>query len=104
MNFRKYFLSVTGILAFLILINPLFAQVEEPVTWSFSTEEIDDQHVNLVIEAQIEDHWHLYGQYFGFGGPMPLYFEFDASDNYEIIDSVIEKPEPIVEFDDVFEV
>jgi len=104
MNFRKYFLSVTGILAFLILINPLFAQVEEPVTWSFSTEEIDDQHVNLVIEAQIEDHWHLYGQYFGFGGQMPLYFEFDASDNYEIIDSVIEKPEPIVEFDDVFEV
>ncbi len=94
----------TGILAFILLLNPVFAQVDEPVQWSFSTEQLDDDHVNLIIKAQIEDQWHLYGQYFAFGGPMPLYFDFNLDENYEIIDSVIESPTPITEFDDVFEV
>jgi hypothetical protein len=87
-----------------MFLNPVFAQVEEPVKWSLSTEKLDENHVNLIINAQIEDHWHLYGQYFGFGGPMPLYFEFNPDEKFELIDSVVETPNPIVEFDDVFEV
>ncbi|MDD2386636.1 MAG: cytochrome c biogenesis protein CcdA [Bacteroidales bacterium] len=104
MKFKQKLLMFTGILSFILLLNPVFAQVDEPVKWSFSTEQLDNDHVNLIIKAQIEDHWHLYGQYFGFGGPMPLYFDFNLDQNYEIIDSVIESPVPITEFDDVFEV
>ena len=104
MKFKQKLLMFTGILSFILLLNPVFAQVDEPVKWSFSTEQLDNDHVNLIIKAQIEDHWHLYGQYFGFGGPMPLYFDFNLDQNYEIIDSVIESPVPITEFDNVFEV
>ncbi|MDD4149723.1 MAG: cytochrome c biogenesis protein CcdA [Bacteroidales bacterium] len=104
MKFKQKILVFTGILSFILFLNPIFAQDNEPVKWSFSTEKLDDEYVNLVVKAQIKDHWHLYGQYFGFGGPMPLYFDFNLSDDYKIIDSVIESPAPIIEFDDVFEV
>ena len=59
--------------------------------------------MNLIFEAQIEDKWHLYSQYMDFGGPMPLYFSFEELDNYQIIDSVTESPEPHAEYDDVYE-
>ncbi|MDD2634006.1 MAG: cytochrome c biogenesis protein CcdA [Bacteroidales bacterium] len=104
MKIKQKLLMYLGILSFVLLLNPVFAQVDEPVNWSFSTEQIDNEHINLIMKAQIEDNWHLYGQYFGFGGPMPLFFEFDINENYEIIDSVIENPVPITEFDEVFEV
>ncbi len=99
---KKYFLALLAGIIMMLGANSISAQVEEPVTWTFSTEEIDNDYVNLVIEAQIEDHWHLYGEYFELGGPMPMYFEFELGDNFEIIDSVVESPDPIVEFDDVF--
>jgi thiol:disulfide interchange protein DsbD len=102
MIFKKYFLALLAGIIMMLGANSIFAQVEEPVTWTFFTEKIDNDYVNLVIEAQIEDHWHLYGEYFELGGPMPLYFEFELGDNFEIIDSVVESPDPIVEFDDVF--
>lgn len=104
MNVKKKFWVLSSILVFLFAFNPVFAQVEEPVKWNLSTEVVDNSHVNLVIKAEIEDHWHLYGQYFGLGGPMPLYFEFTPDSKFELVDSVIENPTPIVEFDDVFEV
>lgn len=104
MSLKKTLLVFSSVLVFFMFLNPVFAQVEEPVKWSLSTEKLDENHVNLIINAQIEDHWHLYGQYFGFGGPMPLYFEFNPDEKFELIDSVVETPNPIVEFDDVFEV
>ncbi len=102
MALKKFIIGFVGTLSFLLFISPVFSQVEEPVVWKFSTEKIDDTHINLVINADIEEHWHLYSQYFEVGGPMPLYFEFYQDDNFRIIDSVIESPDPIVEFDDVF--
>ncbi len=103
MALKKMFAVLTGVLALLFSVSTLFAQVEEPVKFRFSTEKIDETHVNLIFEAQIEDKWHLYSQYMDFGGPMPLYFSFEELDNYQIIDSVTESPEPHAEYDDVYE-
>ena len=103
MNFKKLLLNVASVFLFLFIINPIYSQVEEPVKFKFSTEVIDDSHVNLIIEAEIEDHWHLYSQYFPLGGPMPLYFEYNQNDLFQIVDSTIETPVPTTEYDDVFE-
>ena len=82
----------------------LFAQMETPVKWNISTEKVNEKEINIIFDATIENHWHLYSQYFEMGGPMPLYFEFTQNEKYSLIDSVIESPKPKVEFDEVFEI
>lgn len=89
---------------FILFVSSAYSQIVEPVKWKFSTEKLDENILNLVIEASIDDQWHLYSQYFKMGGPLPLYFEFEDSDNYEKIDSVIEYPDPIVTIDTVFKI
>jgi len=79
-------------------------EIVNPVKWRCSAEKIDDTHVNLIIEANIEEHWHLYSQYFEMGGPMPLFFEFEESDYYSIVDNITENPAPKTIFDDIFEI
>ncbi|MDR2834912.1 MAG: thioredoxin family protein [Bacteroidales bacterium] len=79
-----------------------FCQIENPVEWKYSTEKIDETHVNLIFQASIKEHWHLYSQYFKEGGPITLYFEFAKNDNFVLMDSVQEFPNPIVIFDETF--
>lgn len=104
MTGRKLVAIITGILLLVLVFKPSYSQVEEPVKFKLLTEKVDDTHVNIIYEAEIEEGWHLYSQYMPYGGPMPLYFEFDASENFSLIDSVTESPEPHGEYDDVFEI
>lgn len=101
MNLKKILLTILTIT--ILFIVSASSQVEEPVKWKFSTEKLDGNYLNLIIEATIDEEWHLYSQYFEMGGPMPLYIEFEKTNKYNLIDSVIELPDPKVEFDDVFE-
>ena len=87
-----------------VCVNMLNAQNKEVVKWNYSIKEIDKNHINLIIEADIAEHWHLYSQYFETGGPKPLSITFIKSENYSLIDSVTEKPEPTANFDDVFKI
>jgi len=96
-------LIIAGFMFFSVFgLNNLVAQVEEPVKFEFSVEQSDNSVYFLIAEAEIEEKWHLYSQYFDFGGPMPLYFSFDENENYKLIDSVVESPEPHEVYDDVF--
>lgn len=102
MKLKKVLLVLTFVLPLLFSINNLFAQVVEPVKWVFSTENVDDTHVNLIFTAKIEDKWHLYSAYTPVKGPTSLLFSFEEAEKYVLIDSIIESPKPHVEFDDVF--
>jgi thiol:disulfide interchange protein DsbD len=82
----------------------VFSQIEEPVKFKFKAEKLDDTHYNLIFEAAIEDGWHLYSPYMDLGGPKPLYFEFEASESYSLVDSILESSVPHEEYDDVFEI
>jgi len=85
-------------------LSNLFAQVEDPVRFKMNIEKLENSTYELIFEAEIDDKWHLYGQYFDLGGPRPLYFSFDENENYRLIDSVAELGDVIHEYDDVFEV
>ncbi|MDR2009767.1 MAG: thioredoxin family protein [Bacteroidales bacterium] len=102
MNLKKT-LFATLFIFFLFIVSG-YSQIEEPVKWKFSAEKEGENLYNLIIEASVDDHWHLYSQYFEMGGPMPLYIEFEESDKYRLIDSVVEYPEPKVEFDEIFNI
>lgn len=88
----------------LFLLNLIsYAQIENPIHWKYEVKDIGDSKIELIIHASIDENWHLYSQYNPEGGSLPLYFEFEKSDQYELIDSVIE-PKAHQEYNDIFKV
>lgn len=93
-------------LTFLITLTAFFslsAQVVEPVKWDTKVEKISEQEYNLIFNASIEPHWHLYSQSLPEGGALPTVFTFEnAGKDFELIGNTKES-ESIKEFDKVFE-
>ena len=73
---RLFLLSAT------LLTLALSAQ--KPVTWSYSTKNINDSIAELVITASIQETWHLYSQFIPENGPIPTTFSFKASGDYAL--------------------
>ena len=85
----------------LITFN-LFAQIQDPVDWSFSVEHLSDQTMNLIIEADIEEGWNVYSQYVDPDGPVPTTFSFLQSEEFELVGSV-EESNSKTKYDPVFQ-
>jgi thiol:disulfide interchange protein len=98
--------SLIALLAAWIMMIPHdgHAQQENPVTWEITSQEADNNHINLVMKAGIEENWHLYTINMSEGGPIPLMFEFEESDDYKPVGDIQESPEPQKSYDDVFDV
>jgi thiol:disulfide interchange protein DsbD len=97
-------LSFVAFLTGLTFLYPMKSNAQQlnPVSWEFSVEKTDANHAELIMHASIENHWHLYAINLDEGGPMPLYFEFDESDNYDRVGDIQESPAPVESFDEVF--
>lgn len=75
---------------FLVFLSfKLSAQIQQPVKWSYSTEEKGDA-TYLKLKATIDKGWHLYAQDIGAGGPIPTSFKFNPSSSYELSGKVTE--------------
>ena len=85
-------------------IMPLasFAQIYDPVQWSFSTESLGNNEYNVIFKADIEAGWHVYSQNIADGGPIPTAFYFAEATDYERVGAVSES-EAIVLHDPVFD-
>ncbi len=78
-----------GVIALVFITNLSFAQVLQPVNWSFDKKQLSETEIELIFTAKIDDHWHLYAQYLppeNFS--LPTYFEFDSLVDVELIDTV----------------
>ncbi len=83
--------KILALLTLLLLFSTSYAQIHDPVKWSTSVEKISDTEYDLVIKASIEDKWHLYSQNVPQDGPIPTTFAFEETDQFELVDSVIEE-------------
>jgi thiol:disulfide interchange protein DsbD len=97
-RFHRHLLAIF----FLVASTSVFAQILDPISWSFSKENTGEQEYNLIFTAGIENKWHLYSQKLPEGGPIPTSFQFGESKNYEKIGEVEEISEPEVKFDPSF--
>ncbi|MEA1875123.1 MAG: cytochrome c biogenesis protein CcdA [Bacteroidota bacterium] len=93
-----------AIITMLLLSVFVNAQQVNPVSWTFSTEQINEQEFYLIMSGNIEPDWHLYTIDIEEGGPMPMFIEFDESDNYSLVGGLSELPMPKEVFDDVFKI
>jgi len=82
---------------------PIFSQMVEPVKWDTEVKKIDDLTYDLVMNANIEEGWHLYTQNIPDGGPIPTTFTFenDAND-FELV-GVVTEGVSHSSFDKIFE-
>jgi len=80
------------------------AQIVEPVKWSSSVVKVSDTELDLIITADIDDHWHLYSQFTPDGGALPLTFTYkNQKGNYQLVGKTKEGKYKKV-FNDIFEI
>ena len=88
-------------LLFLGMVLPVFAQLQDPVKWTYSVKDLSEVESELVFTAQLDEGWHLYSQYTDPNGPIAIYFEFAPSKDYKLVGKV-QEPKPHEEFDEDF--
>lgn len=68
-----------------------YAQVYDPVKWSFNVKEISANQAEVQFTAKIEKGWHIYANDLGKDeGPLPTVFTFEKSDDYELVGGIKE--------------
>ncbi len=89
---------------FLLLSMTLagFAQILDPVKWTYTVKDINATESELIFTAQLDAGWHLYSQHTDPNGPLAIYFEFKDSPDYQRVGGVKE-PKAHEEMDDVFQ-
>ncbi|POY39149.1 disulfide bond formation protein DsbD [Solitalea longa] len=94
-----------GMFLLLMLLGSLttFAQIENPVSWQFSSKTLKGDEAVLILSAKIDGNWHMYSQFIEEGGPNPTSFKFKPSKDYELIGKVDEKSTPHKVQDPTFE-
>ncbi|MAJ98446.1 MAG: thiol:disulfide interchange protein [Flavobacteriales bacterium] len=84
MTKNKFFFLV------LFISQSLFSQIFDPVKWTFKIDSINQNEVEFVANATIDDGWYTYSQFLPEGGPVPTSFSFNKSQDYDLIGEVIE--------------
>ena len=93
---------IKNLLGIFILITTFsYSQILEPVKWTTDIKKISNTEYDLIINATIEENYHLYSQKVPDDGPLPTVFIFEESDNYELIGDTIEEKGHIV-YDPIF--
>ena len=93
----------TLILSLLFVISiSLFAQ-ESIIDWKIDQSREDTGSHALLISAEIPVDWYIYGMNMEEGGPLPLFIEFEDSENlmHAVEFKEISKPKEM--YDDIFE-
>lgn len=95
--------KVALFLVMVLSLTNLSAQVLEPVKWSFSQSDVVDGEAEIFFKASIDQGWHLYSVNIPDGGPIKTSFNFEENANVELVDGIVQSPEPEKEFDSTFQ-
>lgn len=100
---RNYLLFIFSLLFF--SVNAQFgdtSKIIEPVEWSGSIEKKSDVNYLFILNAEIEEEWHIYSQKTPEGGPLPLWFNYvEAGNGYEL-DGETKESETKTQFSKIF--
>ncbi|WP_158838148.1 protein-disulfide reductase DsbD family protein [Polaribacter sp. L3A8] len=66
------------------------AQIFEPVSWTTSVEKKSETEFILIVNAAIDEGWHLYSQNVPEDGPIATSFTFETNSDFELVDTVSE--------------
>lgn len=96
---RKYFVLIALIFGF--FGN---AQILNPVQWKTKVVQKSATEFELIMDATIENEWHMYSQFTPENGPLPTVFDYkNAKGNFDLVGKTKESPYKKV-YNDIFEV
>lgn len=81
--------------------SQLFAQILEPVKWTFESRQEGDE-ATLIFKAAIEEGWHLYDTELPDGGPIKTSIHFSDSTLFSFVGDLSKDPLPTEFFDKTF--
>ena len=84
---KKLFGTIT---ALLFLYSFSYAQILNPVKWSFETKKISDTEYDLIATAKLDGGWHIYSQFLSGDGPVPTSLTFKPTSQYQLIGKAAE--------------
>ena len=93
-------------LTYVLLLLTFFAQgqILNPVKWKTKVVQKSETEFELIMDATIENEWHMYSQFTPEGGALPTVFDFkNTKGNYTLVGKTKESPYKKV-FNDIFEV
>ncbi|MCU4163358.1 cytochrome c biogenesis protein CcdA [Carboxylicivirga caseinilyticus] len=96
---KRTFLALVMMLS---VMGSLFAQMDQHITWKFSTKVLEDNKVEVICEATVDDGWHVYSSVLPEGTAIPTSIEIEESDAYTVLDGIKEFPEPKIYYDETF--
>lgn len=87
----------------LVLWNPSFGQIEDPVSWEFSLVNSETEGMqDLVVHASVDPCWHIYSQDNDPNeGPVPTMFEWSFPEQVAL-QGEVKECDPIMEYDPNF--
>jgi DsbC/DsbD-like thiol-disulfide interchange protein len=74
----------------LLSLDPVMAQIQDPVHWNATYKSINDTEGEIVVSAKIDKGWHTYSQRPTDAGPIPTSFKFAPAAEYELIGGTVE--------------
>ena len=89
-----------------VVIMPLRmqAQIIDPVKWSVSIEDLNENEFDLVATATIDPEYHIYSTKMPDLAPLPTVFEIQTSEFFEAVGEARDLTEVPLFYDDIFEV
>ncbi|CAM3901259.1 MULTISPECIES: protein-disulfide reductase DsbD family protein [Flavobacterium] len=93
-------------LTFFILLVSFIgnSQILDPVKWTTKVVQLSNDEFELVMNAKIDNEWHMYSQFTPDGGALPAVFEYrNAKGNYTLVGKTKESTYKKI-FNDIFEV
>lgn len=93
------------IFSFFALVNSLYGQMFDPVSWETSYKQVSENEFDLIFTATIEDGWVIYSQYLPEADvrPIPTGFYFDEGDHFATSGKVKEGGNIQTKHDKVFD-
>ena len=85
-------------------IMPTQAQMVNPVEWEFSIQDVNETEFDVVAMATVDPEYHIYSTKMPALGPLPTIFEFEKSDDFEVVGEARDVTEGELFYDDIFEV
>ena len=99
---KKLFLSL--FLVFAIVFSVSAQDIINPVKWTFTINDLNDEEFELVATAVIEPAYHIYSTAMPDMAPLPTVFSFEGSEYYEPVGKGYDLTEVPLFHDDIFEV
>jgi hypothetical protein len=93
--------KIIFIVAILTFSLSVFSQ-ESPVAWQVSQNRVVDGSRNIIITANINPNWYIYGMNMGEGGPLPLLLSFENQGSNVVWANFTEVTPATSMYDEVF--